>query len=349
MKFDTTRSSPFRLCRIPVEIPGPILSVGQLPSDLLRYTLPSRYCDSDKLMNFAWNQFGQVPHGLDRVQAICDWVHNNIEYRFGSGRPDLSASEVIARGFGVCRDFAHAAIALCRAFNLPARYVTGHLPDIGHTDPGTPMDFHAYCEVSVWARTGSPLIHGFNVPRIGRVKVAHGADAVDGAFATIYGEANLNHFEVWAYQVNPQQVSVGDPIDLSKRLDGTQTVRLGEFPEVPPGPSPGCANPKSGGYCGMKKLMILLVSSLAFVGLLPPLIIATWAPLAAMSSVTAAVSWLPSRAGLQPWDDPAARRAPQWPRRYWHDDQLPLIDPAAKNGILHQTSSWLALNATPIN
>jgi MFS family permease len=88
-----------------------------------------------------------IPHGLPRVQAICDWVHNNIEYRFGSGRPDLSASEVIERRHGVCRDFAHAAIALCRAFNLPARYVTGHLPDIGYVDPGTPMDFHAYCEV----------------------------------------------------------------------------------------------------------------------------------------------------------------------------------------------------------
>jgi hypothetical protein len=191
--------------------------VGQLPFELLRYTLPSRYCDSDKLLNFAWNQFGQTTHGLPRVQAICDWVHNNIEYRFGSGRPDLSASEVIARRHGVCRDFAHAAIALCRAFNLPARYVTGHLPDIGYVDPGTPMDFHAYCEVYLgqeWL-TFDPR---YNVPRIGRVKVAHGADAVDGAFATIYGEANLTHFEVWAYQVNPQQVSVGDPIDLSKRL-----------------------------------------------------------------------------------------------------------------------------------
>lgn len=208
------------------QVIGPILSVGQLPFELLRYTLPSRYCDSDKLMDFAWRQFGHIPHGLARVQAICDWVHTHIEYRFGSGRPDLSASEVIARRFGVCRDFAHAAIALCRAFNLPARYVTGHLPDIGYTDPGTPMDFHAYCEVYLgqdWL-TFDPR---FNVPRIGRVKLAHGADAVDGAFATIYGEAALTHFEVWAYQVNPQRVSVGDPIDLSKRLDGTPLLRMG--------------------------------------------------------------------------------------------------------------------------
>ena len=102
------------------EIIGNILPVGQLPFELLRFTLPSRYCDSDKLMNFAWNNFGQITHGLPRVQAICDWVHKNIEYRFGSGRPDLSASEVIARRHGVCRDFAHVVIALCRAFNLPA-------------------------------------------------------------------------------------------------------------------------------------------------------------------------------------------------------------------------------------
>src|SRR2546430_636892 len=206
------------------EVQGQIVPVGQLPCEVLRYTLPSRYCDSDKLLNFAWNNFGQIPHGLQRVQAICDWVHTNIEYRFGSGRTDLSASEVIERRYGVCRDFAHVAIALCRAFNLPARYVTGHLPDIGYVDPGSPMDFHAYCEVYL-GRNWYTFDARYNVPRIGRVKVAHGLDAVDGAFATIYGEARLAYFEVWAYQVDPQQVFLGDPIDLNKRLDGATTVR----------------------------------------------------------------------------------------------------------------------------
>ncbi len=208
------------------EIIGNLSPVGQLHHDLLRYTLPSRYCDSDKLMNFAWNLFGQVPHGLPRVQAICDWVHNHIEYRTMSGRPDLSASEVIERRYGVCRDFAHAAIALCRTFNLPARYVTGHLPDIGCIDPGSPMDFHAYFEVYL-GQDWLTFDARFNVPRIGRIKLAHGADAVDGAFATIYGEANPIYFEVWAYQVDPQRVSVGDPIDLSKRLDGSEMLRFG--------------------------------------------------------------------------------------------------------------------------
>lgn len=207
------------------ETPHPMQSVDQLPFDLLRYTLPSRYCDSDKLLDFAWNQFGCFTHGFGRVKAICDWVHHNIEYRYMSGRPDLSASEVIHRGYGVCRDFAHAAIALCRAFNMPTRYVTGHLPDIAFNDPGTPMDFHAYAEVYLgdeWF-TFDPR---FNTTRIGRVKVAHGADAVDGAFATIYGQATLSHFEVWAYQVDPNTVSLGDPIDLSKRLDGTPILRF---------------------------------------------------------------------------------------------------------------------------
>jgi transglutaminase-like putative cysteine protease len=207
------------------EVLGNVVPVDELPVEVLRYTLPSRYCDSDKLLNFAWNQFGQIPHGLPRVQAICDWVHNNIEYRFMSGRPDLSASEVIQRRYGVCRDFAHVVIALCRAFNLPARYVTGHLPDIGCFDPGSPMDFHAYCEVYL-GHDWFTFDARYNVPRIGRIKLAHGADAVDGAFATIYGEAWLTSFQVWAYQVNPLEVAIGDPVDLSKRLDGNPTVRL---------------------------------------------------------------------------------------------------------------------------
>jgi transglutaminase-like putative cysteine protease len=207
------------------EVSGPMVPVGQLPPELLRYTMPSRYCDSDKLRDFAWNQFGQTQHGLARVQAMCDWVHDHIEYRFCSGSPELAASEILDRRFGVCRDFAHVLIALCRAFNLPARYVTGHLPDIGCTDPGTPMDFHAYCEVFL-GQEWYTFDARYNVPRIGRIKVAHGADAVEGAFATIYGEAALTHFEVWAYQVNPKEVAVGDPIDLSKRLDGTPTLRF---------------------------------------------------------------------------------------------------------------------------
>jgi transglutaminase-like putative cysteine protease len=199
--------------------------VSEIPSDLLRYTLPSRYCDSDKLFEFAWEHFGQIANGSDRVEAISDWVHANIEYRFGSGRPDLSASNIIERGFGVCRDFAHSVIALCRTFNIPARYVTGHLPDIGFQDSGSPGDFHGYCEVYLGHKWWT-VDARFNIPRIGRIKMSHGLDAVDGAFGTIYGDAPLTYFEVWAYQVNPGEVMLGSPRDMSKRLDGTPLVRF---------------------------------------------------------------------------------------------------------------------------
>ncbi len=195
----------------------------RVPPDVLRYTMASRYCDSDKLTIFSRDKFQNFSRGLEQVQAICDWTHQQIEYRIGSGSSEISAKEVIDRGYGVCRDFAHVAIALCRALDLPARYVTGHLSDVGHIDKGTPMDFHAYFEV--FLGTWMTFDARFNVPRIGRVKVAHGLDAVDGAISTVYGEAPLKKFEVWAYQVDPKEVSVGDPIDLTKRLDGTLEVK----------------------------------------------------------------------------------------------------------------------------
>jgi transglutaminase-like putative cysteine protease len=196
-----------------------------IPAELLRYTLPSRYCDSDKLINFAWEKFGSIEQGWPRVQAISKWVHDNIEYRFMSGRTDLSAWDVLQRGYGVCRDFAHLAVALNRTFNVPSRYVTGHLPDIGFPDPEGHMDFHAYGEVYLggkWLTTDAR----FHVPRIGRITVSCGMDAVDGAFSTIYGGANLTYFQVWAYQVPRGTVGVGDPLDLSLRLDNQWAVQL---------------------------------------------------------------------------------------------------------------------------
>jgi transglutaminase-like putative cysteine protease len=199
--------------------------VMQLPPEVLRYLLPSRYCDSDRTQAFASQQFGYLVNGVDRVIAICNWVHHNIRYVTGSGRSDISASEVLARGYGVCRDFAHVAIALCRSVNIPARYVTGHLPDIGIWDPGTPMDFHAYLEVylnGVWTTFDAR----YNVPRIGRIKIAHGLDAADCSFSTTFGDARLTWVQMWAYQVNPSDIHLGGPVDLSKRLDGTPEVRF---------------------------------------------------------------------------------------------------------------------------
>jgi hypothetical protein len=203
-------------------------SLDDMPPDLFRYVLPSRYCDSDKLANFAWEKFGTVEHGLPRVDAISRWIHENIEYRYMSGRSDISAWDVLQRGYGVCRDFAHLAVALNRAFNLPARYVTGHMPDIGVPDPENHMDFHAYAEVHVgghWFTTDAR----FHKPRIGRVKISRGHDAVDSAFSTIYGGAILSYFQVWAYPVARGTVGVGDELDFSKRLDNRTTV----FSEAP--------------------------------------------------------------------------------------------------------------------
>jgi transglutaminase-like putative cysteine protease len=199
----------------------------ELPSEVLRYVMPSRYCDSDKLADFAWSKFGDVEHGRSRVTAISQWIHDNIEYRYMSGRADMSAWDILQRGYGVCRDFAHLAIALNRTFNVPARYVTGHMPDIGMPDPDNHMDFHAYAEVYLgghWFTTDAR----FHVPRIGRIKISHGQDAVDGAFSTIYGGASLSYFQVWAYQVPRGTVGVGDELDFSKRIDNQVIVRTEE-------------------------------------------------------------------------------------------------------------------------
>ncbi len=195
-----------------------------LPASILRYTVPTRYCDSDKLLNFAWEKFGNLPHGLERVRGICRWLHENIEYRTGSGSPNISAWDVIERGYGVCRDLAHAGVALCRTFNLPTRYVSGYVPDIGCEDPGTPMDFHAYFEVFMGGRW-QVFDARFEEPRTGRIRICSGYDAVNCAFSTIYGSAVLTGFYVWSYQVDPAEVRVGDPVDLSKRLCGTPRIR----------------------------------------------------------------------------------------------------------------------------
>jgi len=199
--------------------PGaPATPIELLPDDALVYLLQSRYCPSDKMEGKAREIVGDALPGYDQVEAIRAWIHQNIEYRYMSGRPDLSAWDILQRGYGVCRDFAHLAIALNRTFNVPARYITGHLPDVGFPDPEGHMDFHAYAEVYLggnWFTTDAR----FHVPRIGRITVSRGLDAVDGAFSTIYGGAWLSHFQVYAYQVAPGSVRLGDPVDLSQRLD----------------------------------------------------------------------------------------------------------------------------------
>jgi transglutaminase-like putative cysteine protease len=206
-------------------LPDDVVPIERMPIEVLRYTMPSRYCDSDKLMRFALEKFGNIPRGVEQVRAITAWAHRNIEYRYGSGSAVISAWDVVERGYGVCRDLAHVVVALCRAMSYASRYVSGHVPDIGVFDPGLPMDFHAYAEVYL-GDTWHTFDARYNRERIGRVKIAHGLDAVDGAFSTIYGVATLASFDVWAYQVDRAHVRVGDPVDLTKRLDGTEELKL---------------------------------------------------------------------------------------------------------------------------
>jgi len=194
-------------------IAGPAIMAASLPMDVLRYTLPSRFCESDKLGARASELFGHQVPGLATAHAICDWTHRNIEYRYGSGDASLSACDAMARGYGVCRDFAHVMVALCRALDIPARYVAGYMPlfEAGDTDIG--LDFHAYVEA--WIDGGWQVFDPrHNRPHVGRVKIAHGMDAVDCAFATIYGQASTVHFHVWSYPVDHLRERVGDPVQM---------------------------------------------------------------------------------------------------------------------------------------
>ncbi|HZZ41436.1 MAG TPA: transglutaminase family protein [Tepidisphaeraceae bacterium] len=218
--FLTLPATPEHLSRVD----GPHL-VQDLPLDILRYTLPSRYCDSDRLSQFALSTFGSLSPGLSTVQSIVDWTHSNIQYRWGTGSPHTAASEIISQRSGVCRDFAHVAIALCRCFNIPSRYVTGYVPDIAFQDPGDPMDFHAYFQVYL-AHRWQTFDARFNASRIGRVHIGVGLDAVDGAFANLFGPASMTQFNVWAYQIDPSITTPHSPIDLSQRLCGTPELKL---------------------------------------------------------------------------------------------------------------------------
>ncbi len=186
----------------------------ELAPELLRYTLPSRYAETDELLNFAWENFGKVPAGWERARAICDWVHKNVEYQLGSSFPDWSAMDTVLRRKGVCRDMAHVVIALCRAFNMPARYSVAYLPDIDVPEDGLPMDFHAYAEV--WLEGGWQVFDPHdNIQRKGRIFIASGLDATDTAFATIYGAARLTRFQVWADPVDEQGAKIN--LALPKR------------------------------------------------------------------------------------------------------------------------------------
>ena len=175
-------------------------ALQDLPEETLVFLLGSRYCETDLLSDVAWSRFGQSTPGWSRVQAICDFVHNHIVFDYQKARPTRTAWEAFNERVGVCRDYAHLAVALCRCMNIPARYCTGYLGDIGTLPPYGVMDFAAWFEVYLGGDW-----HTFdarnNVPRIGRVLIARGRDAADVAIATTFGQNTLESFKVWTDEI----------------------------------------------------------------------------------------------------------------------------------------------------
>jgi transglutaminase-like putative cysteine protease len=175
-------------------------SIQTLPEETLVFLLGSRYCETERLLEWAWARFAQAPTGWGRVQAICDFVNGHIAFGYEHARVTKTAWEVFNERKGVCRDFAHLAVTLCRCMNIPARYCTGYLSDIGLPPPYAPMDFAAWFEAYLGGRwyTFDPRN---NTPRIGRILIARGRDAADVAIATTFGPNTLETFRVWTDEV----------------------------------------------------------------------------------------------------------------------------------------------------
>ena len=170
-------------------------NVAELPEDTLPFLLGSRYCDTQKLMQQAWSLFGHYWEGWIRVEAILDYVHDRLRFDYQSARSDRTASEAHAEQIGVCRDFAHLAITFMRCMNIPARYCTGYLGDIGVPPDPAPMDFSAWFEIYMGGQWWS-LDARHNRPRTGRIQIARGRDAADVAISTAFGAATLTEFRV---------------------------------------------------------------------------------------------------------------------------------------------------------
>ncbi|HET6174412.1 MAG TPA: transglutaminase family protein [Gaiellales bacterium] len=181
--------------------------IEDLPPELLHWLLPSRLCESDMLADTAWELFGETPRGAGRLAALCDWIHENVEYGVES-LPTTPVTEILERRGGVCRDFAHLGTSFSRALGIPARYVCGYLPDIGIPGPYPLMDFHAWFEVWLGERWWTYDAR-YNEPRIGRVPIGHGRDAVDVALVTTYGDATLERMTVWADAVSDEPATTG--------------------------------------------------------------------------------------------------------------------------------------------
>lgn len=177
------------------------IPVEYLPDPTLVYLLGSRYCETDQLSATAWQLFGNGPTGWGRVQAVCDYVHHRIQFGYQHARATKTALEAFQEGRGVCRDYAHLAIAFCRCLNIPARYCTGYLGDIGVKALPDPMDFAGWFEAYLGNRWYTFDARN-NTPRIGRVLIARGRDASDVALSSTFGPNTLTGFKVWADELN---------------------------------------------------------------------------------------------------------------------------------------------------
>jgi transglutaminase-like putative cysteine protease len=175
-------------------------AVEDLPAETIVYLLGSRYCETDQLSDIAWKLFEKKPPGWQRVQAICDFVHNHIEFGYEYARATKTSLGVYNEGKGVCRDYAHLAITFCRCMNIPARYCTGYLGDMGMPPPYPPGDFAGWFEAYIGGRwyTFDPRN---NVPRIGRILIAQGRDAADVPITQTFGPNTLVSFKVWTDEV----------------------------------------------------------------------------------------------------------------------------------------------------
>jgi len=175
-------------------------AVSDLPPEALPFLLSSRYCEIDLLSDFAWANFGSISGGWRKVQAICDFVHERMTFDYAHARPTRTASEALAERVGVCRDFTHLAVALCRCLNIPARYCNGYLGDIGVPPDPAPMDFNAWFEAFLGGRwlTFDPR---HNQPRIGRILISRGRDAAEIPMFTTFGPHVLTRFLVVTEEV----------------------------------------------------------------------------------------------------------------------------------------------------
>lgn len=180
---------------------GPQARVEELPDTVIPFLLGSRYCETDRLMDVAWANFGHLSTARGRVGAIVNFVHQHIEFGYRHARADKTAWDAYQERQGVCRDFAHLAIALCRCMNIPARYCTGYLGDIGVPPADAPMDFSAWFDVYL-AGDWYSCDARHNIPRIGRILMARGRDATDVALTTAFGPANLIGFQVHTDEVS---------------------------------------------------------------------------------------------------------------------------------------------------